>query len=272
MSTGLDELKRLNLNTEAGAARDVQEMRVFAEVLVSAHAPVNKDALRLNIGATEDDFREMSIREILSYVDMVRELPRLKQVNMHPAPKQWLDETQTGGRQGDYDRMIDAIRQIADYAAKWGLEIVLENNNAYWTGIDDDVPADQVSWSNRNQSFGSAPEEWIKICEDVALPNVSLCLDSSHVCTYAHTFADADRRAEVAMKFVSRPELIKHVHWNDNYLYDARGRNDSHALIGKGSLPVELHQAIKGLDATLLLEHFYTIEELEEELEYIDSL
>ncbi|MDP6381496.1 MAG: aldehyde ferredoxin oxidoreductase C-terminal domain-containing protein, partial [Phycisphaerae bacterium] len=48
------------------------------------------------------------------------------------------------------------------------------------------------------------------------------------------------------------------------YLFDARGRTDSHELLGKGSLPVELHRAIKCLDATLLLEHFHTIEELEE--------
>jgi hypothetical protein len=56
--------------------------------------------------------------------------------------------------------------------------------------------------------------------------------------------------------------------------YDAFGTvgNDSHANVGQGSLPIEMHRAIKGLDATLLLEHFYSIEELEEELEYIDRL
>jgi hypothetical protein len=42
--------------------------------------------------------------------------------------------------------------------------------------------------------------------------------------------------------------------------------------IGKGTLPFEFHRKIKRLDATLLLEHFYTIEELEEELVYIDRL
>ena len=74
------------------------------------------------------------------------------------------------------------------------------------------------------------------------------------------------------MAFVAKPDLIRHVHWSDNYLYDARGREDSHALIGKGSLPVELHRAIKELDATILIEHFYGIEELEQELEYIEAL
>ena len=74
------------------------------------------------------------------------------------------------------------------------------------------------------------------------------------------------------MGFLARPDLIRHVHWNDNYLHDPRGRVDSHALIGKGSLPKEMHRAIKTLDAMLHIEHFYTIEGLEEELEYIAQL
>ena len=74
------------------------------------------------------------------------------------------------------------------------------------------------------------------------------------------------------MSFVSRPELIKHVHWNDNYLYDTRGRTDSHALLGKGTLPLDLHRAIKSLDATIVIEHFYSVGELEEELEFIAAL
>ena len=168
--------------------------------------------------------------------------------------------------------MIDGIRQIADCAEKWGTKIALENSNAYFTGIADDVPADQIDWSGRNQDFGASSEEWIQICEDVARPNVALCLDSSHTCTYAHTFADPDQRMKVVMGYLAKPELIKHVHWNDNYLYDVRGRVDSHAILGKGSLPIEMHQVIKGLDATIVIEHFYTIQELEEELEYIDGL
>ena len=69
-----------------------------------------------------------------------------------------------------------------------------------------------------------------------------------------------------------KPHLIRHVHWSDNYLYDTRGRNDSHASVGKGSLPTELHRGIKRLDAVILLEHFYTIDELEQELEYVTAL
>ena len=272
LNAGIENLRRLNLFVEAGPSHGIEEIGPFLELVVSSHAPGRIDDLRLNVAATDDEFRQKSIDCLLAYVDTARQFPKLRQVNIHPAPKRWLDESQTRGAHGDYDRLIDGCRQIADHAARWGTEIVLENYVTWWAGIPDDMPADQVDWSIRNESFGVSPEEWIKICEDVDRPNFALCLDSSHVSTYAHTFADPDRREEVVMAFVAKPHLIRHVHWNDNYLYDSRGRADSHALIGKGSLPVELHRVIKGLDATLHIEHFYTIEGLEEELDYIEAL
>ncbi len=272
MAAGIENLRRLNLITEAKVYFGTAEIEPFSDMTVSGHGPLLKDGMRLNYAAKDDDFRQTSIHEFLVYVDMARRFPKLKQINIHFSPKQWFDETQLVGRDGDYNRLIDGVRQIAGYAARWGIEIVLENNNAYFDGIADDVPADHIDWSDRNQAFGASPEEWFQVCEDVGRPNVALCLDSSHACTYAHTFAEPERREAVVMAFLAKPHLIRHVHWNDNYLFDARGRTDSHELLGKGSLPVELHRAIKCLDATLLLEHFHTIEELEEELEYIDRL
>lgn len=272
MSAGIDNLKRLGLKTEFRPHSSVEELRPFAELAISGHAPFAKSGLRLNYAATDDEFREMSINEMMSYIDIIRRFPSARQINMHFAPKQWLDESQTGGSFGDYNLLIDSIRKFADYSARWGIEIVLENNNAYFVDVSDDVPADEIDWSKQNQYFGASPEEWGQVCEDVSRPNTFLCLDSSHTCTYAHTFADHERRKEAVLAFLSRPELIKHVHWNDNYLYEARGRNDSHALLGKGTLPLEMHEAIKALDATILLEHFYSIEELEAELEFIASL
>ena len=129
-----------------------------------------------------------------------------------------------------------------------------------------------MDWTGRNECFGASPEEWAQVCEDVDRPNVGLCLDSSHACTYAHSFADPGKRTERVLAFLTVPHLIRHVHWNDNYLYDVRGRTDSHAVLGKGSLPIELHRGIKRLDATVVLEHFYSIEELEEELGFIEGL
>ena len=271
VESGLHNLERLGLKAEASMGDDIEAIQEYAGVLISAHAPVTIGAMRLNYGATDEDFRNRSIAHIIDYIEKARQYPNVRQINMHPGPRLWLNEEQTEGREGDYDLMIDGIRQIAAHAAGFGLEIVLENNNAYWAGVPDETPLEDVDWSKRNTSFGSAPEEWIRICEDTDRDDVGLCLDSSHTCTYAHTFDPAER-ADVVMRFLAKPHLIRHVHWSDNHLYDLKGRNDSHAVLGKGSLPIELHRGIRDLDATLLLEHFYTTEELEGEIEFIAAL
>ena len=271
VKTGLDALVRLKLKAEAGMTNDIEHLDDYAEVLTSAHAPASNEGMRLNVAATDPEFRRMSIDRILAYVETARRYPNVSQVNIHFAPKKWVDDAQTAGQEGDYGLLIDAVREIAAFAAKHGIEIVMENNNAYWSDIADDVPAEDVDWTDRNRYFGMAPEEWRQVCLDVDHPNVGLCLDSSHTCTYAHTFPE-ERREERVLAFLARPELIRHVHWNDNYLYDGRGRSDSHALVGKGTLPIEMHRRIKYLDATILLEHFYSTEELEGELEFVNSL
>ena len=268
---GAENLRRLNVTTEAPAVLDSERILELRDLALSGHAPWVKDGMELNIAATDEDYREESIAELISYIDMARQIPRLKRVNIHFPPKRWLDDTQTKGREGEYDLMIDGVRRTAEHAARHGIEIVLENVRVIWKGIPDDVAADQVDWTTRNAYFGVSPEEWIQVCEDVARPNVALCLDSSHICTHAMLF-EPERRREVVMKYLAKPHLITHVHWNDNYLYDPRGRGGTHVIVGKGSLPLEFHRAVKKLDATLYLEHFYTTEELEDELEYIDSL
>lgn len=272
MEAGRDVLERLRLTCESKIDQSIDDMSRMSDLMTSAHAPTMKAGARLNVGATDEEFRQDSIQEMLTFIDTAARFSRVKKVNMHPGPKQWPDELQTAGRYGDYGFQIDAIRQIGDYAAAKGLELVLENNNANFADVPDDLPTEEIDWSERKQSFGASSEEWMQIGVDVDRSNVGLCLDTSHTCTYAHTFADPNRREDIVMAFVSRPDLIKHVHWNDNYLYDTRGRTDSHALLGKGTLPVDLHRVIKSLDATIVIEHFYSVDELEEELEFIVGL
>ena len=272
ITVGLNDLVRLELKTECPASMSSDELRPFANVIVSCHAPSGEDGQRLNMASKDDKFREWSINRLLLYIDGVKQFPELKRVIFHPPRRQTFDENQELVEQGDYERLIDSIRQVGEYAATFGLELLLENQTRRFTGIPDDLLASQIDWSGRNLNFASAPEEWIKICEDVARPNVGLCLDSSHSCTYAQTADDFEQQMGIVLAFLAKPHLIRHIHWNDNYLLDARGRQDSHLLVGKGSLPLEMHRIIKGLDATILLEHFYSIEELEEELEYIEHL
>lgn len=272
MKAGLDNLNRLGLMTEGAAHQGLDDYTPFSEIMVSGHGPYMDDGVRWNIGAIDDPFRKESIEVMLAYIGMVGSMPNLRQVNLHFPPKRWKDAAQLEGHEGAYDRMVEAFRQIARKADEHGIEIVLENGNAPWTGISDDTTADQVDWRDRNWAFGASPEEWIGICVDIDRPNVGLCLDSSHLATYSHTVADSEERTRTALSFLDKPELIRHVHWNDNFLYDTKGRIDQHAVLGKGTLPVSIHRSIKDLDATLHIEHFYTIEDLEEELEYIRAL
>ena len=269
---GLETLNSLGLLAESSMLDDIRDLDEFAAVLISAHAPATApNGSRLNIAATDEDFREMSIGVITSFIDEASRYPNVKQVNIHFAPRQWIDEAQLTGQEGDYDLLIDGVRRIAAHADRQHIEIVMENGNAYWKDVDESVEPEELDWTTRNRYFGSKPEHWIEVCEGVDRDNVGLCLDSSHTCTYAQTFPDSQREERV-LAFLKKPELIRHVHWSDNYLHDKRGRNDSHLSVGKGTLPTEMHRRIKRLDATILLEHFYTVEELKEELEYIESL
>jgi sugar phosphate isomerase/epimerase len=272
ITVGLHDLARLELNTESPASLSSDDLRPFADLIVSCHAPSGADGQRLNVASKDDEFREWSINQLLLYVERVGQLPKLKKVIVHPPRQQTFDENQDLVEQGAYERLIDSIKRLGEFARGLGLDLLLENQTRRFTGITDDMPASQIDWSGRNLNFASAPEEWIKICEDVDHPNVGLCLDSSHACTFAQTADDFQVREELVLAFLSKPHLIRHVHWSDNYLFDARGRQDSHLLIGKGSLSQEVHRTIKGLDATVLLEHYYSLPELEEELEFIRNL
>ena len=265
------EIERLGLTVEGTASASLEEMNPYADVLATGHAPFIKNGMRLNPAATDDDFREDSIKTIEEYIDTTTAFPKLTQINLHFGCVRRIDPEQTHGREGDYDLQIEAFRRIADFAGERGKEIVLENSVAYWNGISDDTNYDRVDWSSQSFHYGTDPEEWIQICEDVDRPNVGLCLDTSHVCTYSHMFTEDDR-VEVLFKFLARPKLIRHVHWSDNYLYDFRGRSDSHEILGKGTEPIEFHRQVKQLDAIILLETVCTVTELEEQLRFIESL
>ena len=109
--SGLETLESLGLLAESSMKDDIRVLDDYAGVLISAHAPATApDGLRLNIAATDSDFREMSIGMITAYIDEARRYPNVRQVNIHFAPRQWIDEAQTRGQEGDRDLLIDAVR------------------------------------------------------------------------------------------------------------------------------------------------------------------
>ncbi|MFL2746696.1 MAG: TIM barrel protein [Dehalococcoidia bacterium] len=268
-------IKQFEFGSESSLAdvENLDSLKNLKYLLTSAHAPQDLGELRLNIASEEDDYRDFSISTMNNFIDSISDFPNVRKINMHFPPKRWQKITQTKGRVGNYSIMIDSIIKIASYAAKHDILLVLENLNSYWwdNQLSDGVDLNEVDWETKDEAFGMSPEEWIKICEDVSSDNVKLCLDSSHVCTYAHRFPP-EQREERVMSFLKKSELIDHVHWSDNYLFDLRGRRDSHLLVGDGSLPLQFHKKIKNLDATLLLEHYYDEAGLLKELDYIKKL
>ena len=273
LKVGLDDTKRLDLTVEAGTKLDREELSPYGERIITAHAPFSRSGMgRLSIAAVDDDFRGKSIKILEEYLHEASRFPSLQKVIMHCAPKQWSAESQTGGNIGVYERLISGFQHLADVAAELNLTIAVENNRAYWDGIPDDVPAEDANREGMNEYLGTAPDEWLEIYDDVNKSNLFLCLDSSHACAYAQIEPDYDKRRDIIMAYLSKPDSIGHVHWSDNYLYDTQGRKDSHLCIGRGTIPRVFHETVRRLNATLLLEHFYTIEELEEELCYIENL
>ena len=132
-AAGVETLQRFGLNTEASMAEDIDEMEEYSDILVSAHAPAIVGDMRLNIASTDDDFQKRSIEVIVDYIGRAAEYPSVKQINMHFAPKRWSDDSQSEGREGTYDLLIDGIRQVAAFCDGHDIELVLENNNSYWS-------------------------------------------------------------------------------------------------------------------------------------------
>ena len=95
VKAGLDVLKRLGLTAESSMEDKLDEIEDFADVLISAHAPSMIGELRLNVAATEDDFRRESIDHLKAFVDQASGFPHVRQVNIHFAPRRWVDDTQT---------------------------------------------------------------------------------------------------------------------------------------------------------------------------------
>jgi sugar phosphate isomerase/epimerase len=268
---GREVAERFGLMIEAPTVLDADVVDPLADFVLTAHAPYSGSEGRYSIADVNDTIRDASIGKIAAYIeDAAGRFPKLKKINMHCSPKYWAsDERPLHGR---YERLVDAVQQLAGVAGKFKLELMLENNRAYWEGVPDDLSVEQVDRSEQNGYFGVEPGEWRQIQKDVGRSNVFLCLDPSHACTYAQTFVELDEREAVMMAYLEAEDALQHVHWNGNDLVTNIGRQDSHYCIGTDTLPLEFHKQIKGWQATLLLEHFYSVEALETELAFIEQL
>lgn len=280
------EAARRGLTIEAGAQLDERHLpEASAALASSAHAPFDFPADagrsgRLNIAALDSDWRRESLACLEDYLVRAARLPRVRKVVMHAAPRLWPGDGRLPKLPGDvklatvseYALLVDSIRRLAGAAAKLNLQIVIENNRAYWLTVPPGTPFEQVDRAAVPDYFATAPWEWLGLWRDVRRDNVRLCLDTCHAATAAQRVAPAERAA-MMFAYLAEPRAIGHVHWNDNTLADERGRADQHWPIGPDGLGTDFHRAVGSLpEATFLLEHWFDAETLDRELAYIAGL
>ncbi|MCX7591358.1 MAG: sugar phosphate isomerase/epimerase [Kiritimatiellae bacterium] len=259
-----------------------------ARLTMTAHAPFDfPDGSarrgRLNVAAPDEDWRTDSLDCLQAYIRRAATVPTVRKVVLHTAPRYWsvegiLPESPAGFRRskvGDYELMIDSFRILAALAQSLKIEIVVENNRAYYETVPSGVPFSQVDPATVPEYFGTSPEEWLAIWRDVGRENLRLCLDSSHATTYCHRFESVSERWVALWNFLQEPLAIAHVHWSDNDPAGLSGRQDQHLPVGSAGLGVEYHRAIKNLSrtgVTHLLEHPFNAGGFAAELAYIYGL
>lgn len=207
----------------------------------------------LNLASLDDTLRRDSIAATKAAIDVGMQYPVNRMV-MHTMGI----ESRDGEALGTYERMIEGIRDIADYAAAKGITLCVENQAQH-------VPHRVI--------YGVTAEEWLQICLDVNRPNVMLTLDTSHAACAAALIPRREDRFAYMYEFLKRPEYIGRVHWSDSRLAKAEAfYQDLHLIPGEGDLPLEFHRRIKNLEAVKTLEQRRPEEDVRRGLAFIDSL
>ena len=208
---------------------------------------------KLNLAALDDELRAHSIETVKSAIDTGCRYP-VDHMVMHSMGI----KARNGVTVGCYERMIDGLRELGDYAASKNIYLCLENQALHIPNLD---------------RFGTFADEWIQLLKDAKHPNLALTLDTSHAACAAATFESADERFAYLFEFLKEPELIKHVHWSDSRLTNNEAYFcDMHLVPGEGDLPIEFHKQIKALDAVKTLEQNASEERVIKGLQFIESL
>jgi sugar phosphate isomerase/epimerase len=247
-------LSKHNLGIEAhiGRSEQIPEWEKLVPFVHGVHLPY----AHLNLAALDDELRKTSIEKIKEAIAIGCQYPVDKMVMHTVGIEVW-----GGGIIGSYERMIDGMRELADFSLKKGITLCVENSAMH-------IPERII--------YGVSAQEWISIQKDVNRPNVLLTLDVSHAAAAAAYLmkdkTDEDRFNYI-YEFLNEPELIGRVHWSDSRLTGGETyMRDMHVVVGDGDIPVDFHRKIKNLDAVKLLEHNQPEDVILREIAYIDAL
>ncbi|MFQ6048819.1 MAG: TIM barrel protein [Phycisphaerae bacterium] len=291
-SAGIEVIQHYGLYIEAGPDLEDPIVRQLSDRVVCAHAPwmlpdSTIPGLRLHLASVDPQLRTTAIETIDRYIQRAHALfDNLKLIVTHAAPHYFPHPpVRPNPNQprpplrpdlARWDLLLDSLARLARRCQNLHLQLAVENNWAYWDGLPDQADPARLGPGDFLEYFCTDPDQWLSLPQQLGQPNVSCCLDPSHAAPYCHRFADHTQRRQVLARFIARPELIGHIHWNDSDIHDSRGKADLHLCVGSGTLGPAFHAAIKAraiaLAHPVTLEHFYDPQQLERELAYIASL
>lgn len=266
--------RKYGMTVEVPCAARHEDAAVVADITDSVHLAWNEPDLgRLNYAAVDEAFRRACVRRLEESMDSAaRHFPRARLVVVHASPQRWRHHEHAGGRVGAYGLFVDSLRYLAHRAAGHGLLLALENNNAYWLNDNNEWDWRGGALKAHARYFADSPQQWQQTHRDVACESFKLCLDTAHACTWAHQIQDHAERVEALLSFLSQPDAIAHVHWNDHELFAPEGRIDRHLCVGTGTVPTQAHRSIRNLGVRPLLEHYHGEDALRAELSCIEAL
>lgn len=265
VETGVNYRKVMDLPSDHNAL-EAYEMTSWRDLIYSVHLPFMLSDRRLSLAAIDSEWRHESFDVLRRSIGIASQLGAA-QVVVHAAPYRW-----DGHVVGSYENLIQGLQRVGKLAEEYNLLVCVENNRTYWDGCDPAQPADEIDRSEINEYFADTPEKWLSLVKDIDADNVRLCLDTSHAVTTAHRSSSLDGRLRIMEEFLAAKEWIAHVHWNDNFLFDSRGRDDEHQLLSVGSIPIDIHSKISRLPASKHLEHRLNSTELIASLQFIRKL
>jgi sugar phosphate isomerase/epimerase len=251
--------------------------------VLSAHAPYEAqrggESVRLNIASGDEEFRKKSVAMIENFVRGATRAPNCQTIVCHPAPHYWNEDAGKpcdGIREvGEYGHFIESLKHLSRVAGDAGLRFTVENNRNPWHDIPPEEDYDHEKHAgNVREYFATSPKEWANLPDDVADPAFALCLDTSHMVTYAQRFPDAARDGMVDLYLTLGGDHVHHVHWSDNIVKGRDGRDDKHMTLGKGTIQRQTHRDVWALPnaQSWLLEHWLGEGDLAFEMRYIERL
>jgi sugar phosphate isomerase/epimerase len=244
-------LRRHDLGVEAHIGRydALDNWEQYIPFVQAVHLPY----VECNLGAIGDEKRAGSIAFIKAAMDTASRYPVDRMV-MHVCGI----ESKDGEIIGEYSHLIDSIRDLASHAAKYSVTLCLENT--------------VLVWGKEIRRWGDSCAEWHTIYKDVDRENVKLNLDTSHSATEVQVHDTPEERIRALWEFLEDRDAIWRVHWSDSIVGTEAGKKDMHLVPGKGDLPLDFHRAIMKLNVPKLLEQNCTEQEVEEGLNFIQSL